>query len=227
MRRNRTHQTDTYEAARKAYTTHHWGIPARTTAEYDDPRLPDHLTAMGQLIGFGIIPVDDRGNFDQDDEDKVQAWADGDYDPNEPPDIPLVRVPKDKRNLLTFTPKTQALYACLTDDALERLRRRYVNPRSGWVDLRTAAKAWEGKRNARIPYPANVPVQYLGEAAFVVYKTDKGAPGISKYGVDGMSEYIHPFGDEGGHRPLLTVAEDGALWLVGGDYEVPEGGIGN
>lgn len=226
-RRNRNHKSDTEAAAHKAYKTHHWGIPAGRIIEYDDPRLPDHMTAMGELIGFGIIQVDKDGNWDQEALDANAAWADKDYPPNDAPDIPIVRVPRSTSNLLSFTPKTQALYACLTDDTLKRLKKRYINPRDGWVDLRAQAKAWGGKRNRRISYPANVPVQVLGEAAFVIYKTEKGAPGISEYGVDGESEYIHPFGDEGGHRPLLTIAPDGALWLVGGDYVVPPGGVGN
>jgi hypothetical protein len=88
---------------------------------------------------------------------------------------------------------------------------------AGWAlqTLGSLAKQ-AGGRHAEHPYP-HLRALDLGEVTHVVYATDKAG--------DGPSEYIHAFGEESGIRPRLAADVEGRLWLVGGNYTVPDEGI--
>jgi hypothetical protein len=73
-----------------------------------------------------------------------------------------------------------------------------------------------GGRQARQPYPALMGVD-LGVVKEVIYLTSKKG--------DGLSYYIHEFGEESGVRPHLAVDQDGRFWLLGGNYTCPRPGI--
>jgi hypothetical protein len=64
-----------------------------------------------------------------------------------------------------------------------------------------------------------VQVKFLGEAKKVYYATHKQG--------DGPSTYVHTLGEEGGNCAYLAVSKDGNLWLAGGSYTIPDGGITN
>jgi len=96
-------------------------------------------------------------------------------------------------------------------------------------DLRALAReidtAWEplpevaaeiGGRQARFP-SADVAVKCIGQFTRVVYRTDKEG--------DGVSDYVHRMGEEGGIEPMLCVDANGYLYAAGGSYRVPDRGI--
>jgi len=73
-----------------------------------------------------------------------------------------------------------------------------------------------GGRQARQPYPERKGVD-LGVVREVIYLTSKKG--------DGLSYYIHEFGEESGIRPHLVIDQDGRFTLVGGNYTCPRPGI--
>jgi len=73
-----------------------------------------------------------------------------------------------------------------------------------------------GGRQAREPYPRLKAVD-LGPVKEVIYLTSKKG--------DGLSYYIHEFGEESGIRPHLAVDQDGRVLLLGGNYTCPRPGI--
>lgn len=73
-----------------------------------------------------------------------------------------------------------------------------------------------GGRQARQPYPDLRGVD-LGVVREVIYLTSKKG--------DGLSYYIHEFGEESGIRPHLVIDQDGRFTLVGGNYTCPKPGI--
>ena len=73
-----------------------------------------------------------------------------------------------------------------------------------------------GGKQAKHPYP-DVEVQPVGELTHVVYYTDKKG--------DGLSQYIHEFGEESGILPLLAADRTGRLWIAGGNMTSPYAGI--
>lgn len=60
----------------------------------------------------------------------------------------------------------------------------------------------------------------LGTLEEVTYRTAKGDEGIA--------DYVHQFGEEGGKKPILTMTPNGKqLHIVGGSYRVTQRGIEN
>ena len=58
----------------------------------------------------------------------------------------------------------------------------------------------------------------LGRLESITYSTNKRG--------DGLSHYVHEFGEEGGRKPRLAVdADTRDLLIVGGDYDVQAKGI--
>ena len=96
------------------------------------------------------------------------------------------------------------------------VRRLYNEQRAASRPLGDWARAAGGKQ-ARYAYP-NYSAVPLGPVSHIIYATDKRG--------DGYSHYIHEFSEEShGPLPYLAADADGRLWLVGGSYTVPEGGI--
>ena len=119
------------------------------------------------------------------------------------------------RCLLAFSARLdERLYNVLTQKCKKEMK-KLIRPDKEWVSLTNAADQIGG-RQAEFSYP-DIPVQVLGEAAHVVYHTDKVD--------DGPSDYIHVLGEETGVRPLLCVDKQGRLWYAGGNYSVPDEGI--
>jgi hypothetical protein len=111
----------------------------------------------------------------------------------------------------------QRLYILTPEPVRRETRRRLWHPAAKTVQLRTLAKAAPG-RHATPDYPV-IAVQPLGWLTHVTYLTDKKD--------DGLSNYIHEFGEVNGKRPILAVDGQGRYWIAGGDYTCPTGGITN
>lgn len=119
---------------------------------------------------------------------------------------------------LTFDlKKSQTLYCILGKSAQRELKQMYKEIDELVMPLGRLSKE-VGGRQAGFHCPS-VQVKPLGEIYQVYYKTNKKG--------DGMSTYVHTFAEEGGTFPFLAVAADGTLWLAGGSYTVPDGGITN
>jgi hypothetical protein len=83
-----------------------------------------------------------------------------------------------------------------------------------------------GGRQADFTYPHLFAVP-IGRMKHCVYQTAKGSY-EEEDTPDGMSEYIHKFGEKSegtGELPMVCVDFSGRLWLAGGAYEVLRGGI--
>lgn len=183
--------------ARARYETAHWGEPS--TTEYDWPDAPDNVraTEMGKLVEI---------RFEVDDGD--EGVLDGFKRRGAEPDI------------LCFSPKVdERLYFALSTASKDRMRRSCWVRRHPTYTLDEVAQT-VGGRQARFAYAPMFPhrVQAIGRVTAVAYFT-------TKRGDPTNSEYEHEMGEWGGVRPMLCVSPDGALWLAGGSYTVPDEGI--
>lgn len=181
------------------YTDFHWGNGPRKVVEVDDPELPD-CTQMGPLEQLYVVT--DQGD-------------------------PLI---------VSFTPACHAVFdpkhpaerihLVLCDAKRAEVEALFAESADLGVPVETlsilAKRA--GGHHAEHAYPRLAAID-LGTVTDIVYgPTDKKG--------DGPSEYIHHFGIEGdeafvvgGIQPRLAADEEGRLWLVGGDYTVPDEGI--
>lgn len=103
-----------------------------------------------------------------------------------------------------------------------------MNPRDSMASALERARAFSKKfhwglepsprvRRPHVP-PAPRALTTLGRLKAVVYETEKAG--------DGLSEYEHAFGEEGGRLPELAVdVDNGKLHIVGGSYRVEARGI--
>lgn len=207
-----------HASGRRKYRAWHWGNPATHVLDVEIPGVPDdhELTECGLLVGFHIDPRDDLPLPRQRAETMDEA---ANFEGNEPDVFSVVRVlARDyNHNHLIFDTDhpRQRLYAVLSPstraDAAKLWRR---GAKTTTLD-QLARKA--GGHQDDGTYPP-VPVQELGRAYFVTYFTHKK-------GDDPASKYIHRFGEDGGVEPILAVDKTGRLWLAGGSYTCPTGGI--
>lgn len=177
----------------------HWGTRPLDMKRINDPRLPVHLVECGRIVQLEIETPDPSGK----------------------PKIMTLTVQKQDQanNHLAFDPDhpSHRLYLVLSEKTKADARRIFqTNPYAS-----TPLKFWAklaGGRHATGGYP-DILVRPLGILYTSGYSTDK-LP-------DGPTWYKHMMGEESGIRPVLTVAEDGTLWLAGGDYTSPTPGITN
>lgn len=120
-------------------------------------------------------------------------------------------------NWIAFDPDHpyERLYLLLSNAVQKDVKSLLVDPDGEWWNLGALSKAVGGKQSDH-PYP-DVEVQPVGELTHVVYFTDKKG--------DGLSQYIHEFGEESGILPLLAASKDGRLWVSGGNMTSPYAGI--
>jgi hypothetical protein len=215
---------DSEEAAQDAYESHHWGHKHDGTTFTDDhPDAPAVSTEMGKLLALGVIPIGKRGTPDRRAAKAMHHWEKRlELNPEKVPgeDEGIAELwfngRKDPRCIVSFTPASELLHLALPPDEQKRMqayfRSAHLYPLGELAGIR-GGRAAEGDER-------QVPVALLGELAWVMYLTDKKG--------DGVSEYVHGMGTEGRltpMRPYLCVAEDGSLWLAGGNYEVKSVGI--
>ena len=160
--------------------------------------MPKELVEIGKLLELGVVP-----------EGKGESYA--------------LTFPDYEKTSLAFSQgKDERLYIVLPRQVEQRLKRDLWKPGEPTVRLGEAGKLASG-RQAGFRSPG-IQVQVLGRANYVVYQTRK----LDDFKTDGQaSHYIHDFGEESGIQPYLAIAEDGTLWLAGGDYRVLRGGIAN
>lgn len=123
---------------------------------------------------------------------------------------------KGKSCSLTFTLEaSERVYPLLDARTRREMKALYDETDSPLYQLSQVADH-AGGRQAGYAYP-NVRVKVLGELHQVYYHTNKKG--------DGPSLYVHEFGEDSGIKPYLCVSSDGWLWVAGGNFTVPEGGI--
>ena len=183
----------------KRYESFHWGNPARKVIRVPDDLVPD-CTQMGPLAQLYVQTLAGEAAVLGFPENCHAA-----FDPAHAGErIHLVCTAAKRR-------ETAALFAEAVDAGAK-------------AETLGAIARRAGGRQAEHPYPRLRAID-LGIVTDIVYgPTDKKG--------DGLSEYIHHFGVEGdeahvvgGIQPRLAADEDGRLWLVGGDYTVPDEGI--
>jgi hypothetical protein len=104
----------------------------------------------------------------------------------------------------------------LTDRAVrEAARRMFWDPRGRTYSLADVAVSTGGKQATR-DYP-RVIVQPIGTFTHITYLTEKQG--------DGVSNYIHEFGEVSKIRPILCLDATGRFWVAGGSYSCPTPGI--
>lgn len=179
----------------------HWGTPHDTMKRINDPRLPTHLVECGRVVQFEIEVPDNTASTGS--------------------RILNLTVPKaeQKDNHLAFDPdhRSHRLYVVMSDRMKKETQKIYQTNSYAATPLKFWAKI-AGGRHAKGDYP-DIQVKPLGILYTSGYSTTK-LP-------DGPTWYKHMMGEETGIRPILTVAEDGTLWLAGGDYTSPTPGITN
>lgn len=234
-------QDPAVQEAAEEYQDKHWGHEAQDAWEVDTSHHPKDwvYTQMGHLMGLGFIPY--MGHFELDPEalDNWEAWQRADFNPRRVPGeaegIQVIEFPRKDDCMLVWDPGIQGVYFLYPKAVAQRIARRFAQyaARRG-TQLPRLAKWWGGKRTRRGPHRPVPIVLVLGELAWTMYKTEKGnyevwegSRRLSERGQDGMSEYVHPAGEEGGKRSLLCLAKDGSLWLAGGDYTLETGGMGD
>tara|TARA_R110002060_G_scaffold68464_1_gene77190 strand:+ start:1261 stop:1827 length:567 start_codon:yes stop_codon:yes gene_type:complete len=113
------------------------------------------------------------------------------------------------------THKYERLYLLLSDDVRKDVQALLLQEDGEWWDLAELSRAAGGKQS-KLPYPS-VEVQPIGQLTNVVYFTKKTG--------DGLSQYIHEFGEDSGILPILAADRSGRLWVAGGNMTSPYAGI--
>lgn len=191
--------------AYRDYVDKHWGLHPTRVVDWRDPDFPDAMSEMGRLLEVHHVPTGMH----------VPAGKEKDA-----PGRKAINVPRQQvmGAYLAWDPHEahQRLYILAPAKLRREWRRRFWHPRGRRWDLNTLARVAGGHHQGG--YPA-IEVQPIGVATHIAYLTDKKG--------DGISCYIHAFGEEGGQRAILGIDQQGRLWLAGGDYVVEDGGIAN
>jgi len=208
--------------AADAYKSHHWGYASTHSKDVDLPGLPKDypLTEMGLLTHLHIdampgvrLPKIRTNSMDS-------AAAMMGYEPDE---LSVIEVDTDdlNNNHLSWDPAhpSQRLYLHLSPSS-RRDARKLWKKGDPTFSLHECAQMAGGRHAKRNDYP-DVRVQPLGILYFTSYYTLKE----DESGRPSPSIYIHRMGEEGGIEPVLAVSSDGNLWICGGSYTVPVGGI--
>lgn len=187
-------------AAEERYVSSHWGMPLQRVLDHPDPDLPSVLVGMGKLIEL---------HYQHPNKYQPPPYEEGCDDCDAVITFPTGCI------LAFDNTKTQRLYAILTPEAQAGVCQRYPVGRSAPL-LEDVAHS-VGARQNRFRGSPVVRVNPIGLVTHVVYRTNKKG--------DGLSEYIHRFGEEKGPPPLLCSDVKGRLWFAGGSYSVPDEGI--
>ena len=181
--------------AAEAFLDTSWGLPHAEEVEVDDPDLPDKLTEWGRLIEIHLNrPKSNPNGKEKSTSIKLSGH-------------------EQENSHLAFDPAQQdgRLYLVLEEGLHDQMREEFwdkskMNPRPLWEVARMAG----GRHGRRDDYP-DVEVKPIGIVTGLMY-------GRNKRG-DDYSWYIHKMGEESGIQPVLTVGNDGRLWIAGGNYQ--------
>lgn len=109
----------------------------------------------------------------------------------------------------------QRIYILTDRNVRTAARSMFWDPRGSTYALADVAVSTGGKQATR-DYP-HVIVQPIGTFTHITYLTEKKG--------DGVSNYIHEFGEVSGIRPILCLDASGRFWVAGGSYVCPTAGI--
>lgn len=218
---------DRKNKAIKAYKSRHWGNPATYSKEVHVPGRDNdhHLTEMGLLTELHFDPLPGKGS-------KlpvvtVESLTDEAAEkPLHLGTLTVVQIDQkdynDNHLSFDFDHPSHRLYLHLSPSTMRDVAKYLWTPGQRTTTLFELAKQVGGRHAKQNDYP-NIPVQPLGTLYYVTYYTLKEEEG----GQPSPSKYIHRMGEEGGVEPILAVSEDGNLWIAGGSYTCPPGGITN
>ena len=201
-----------------------WGTPHDKVVEVDlplntpnNPKDPRYVE-IGRLVGFYLRPdIDLSKNKKQKHTQELMLTS--------PKDI--------EESYLVFDRKhpNHRLYISIPPYLRMATKKIYQSlPKSNpSVSLNEVGKYLQtpqtkGRHDNLSDYPNRI-IKPIGYVTDIIYKTRKSG--------DGLSEYIHAFGEPYGKlkrwtsRPILAVDKDGYLWLWGGNYRAPYAGITN
>lgn len=177
----------------------HWGIEPKQVVEWIDPALPERMIEIGRLVELHVEMAPGRAPL------KIR--------------IPPAHV---ETCHLAFDPshKHERIYILLDGEVQEAVKRKIAEsdpvasrPARALADIARDDRLYRDspvpRRHHTADYPA-ISVRPVGPLTHVVYRTHKKG--------DGLSEYIHEMGEEGGIPPILCVSADGRLWMAGGTY---------
>lgn len=180
------------------YRDWHWGLPHSNLIDWTDPDYPEgELIECGRLKEIHVRRAGTKSN-------RVS--------------IMKMTSSEEKASHLVFDPnhRWRRLYMLCSADLRTRMKPLYsVDNGISQRNMNEVARALKG-RHATEDYPP-IKVRPLGVITHVVYSTEKKG--------DGPSAYIHELGEVSGIRPWLCVDARGRLWMVGGNYTVPNPGI--
>lgn len=196
MRRNPAQIANVPEKLVREYRAKHWGLDPTAYFTIDDAALPPHLDAMGQLLELHVGREDGRG------------------------DMILTFPIRQTENQLCWDPycRSHRMYPVIDRSQQDRMRRRLWRNGAETYPIQEVAD-YVGGRQARYKqwHDPSLQVQAIGPLTHIVYRTEKQG--------DGLSDYIHEMGEEGGHPPYLCVDSFGCLWIAGGTYDVEDRGV--
>jgi len=188
----------------------HWGIPSTNVIDVQDKRFPDEMIEIGRLMEMRLVrPIEIRSNSGN--KEKLETMS--------------LEIDEDSMNechvVFDNNHSKDRIYFLLNSKTQSDLKKIYSDLDEKPQLLNELAIYGGGHHGKMNDYP-KVKVKPLGYVSDLVYYTHK------KGDDDGIgSGYTHEMGEEGGVQPLLGVAEDGTLWLIGGSYTCPYAGITN
>lgn len=185
--------------AEERYASAHWGLESTAVTTFDGYEdLEPHICEAVTEMGK-LVGFEILPDIDSD-------------------KIVEIGIPHSPPTVLAFTPDTERLMIFSPPKAAQQLARELIVPGATTYDLAATHKRIGG-RQSQFSFP-RVAVQVIGCIHAILYRTNKKG--------DGLSNYRHEFGDlsEGdGTKPWLAIDGFGRLFLMGGDYRVPDEGI--
>jgi hypothetical protein len=179
-----------------------WGAEPTRVIDWDDPDVPDMMTACGYAVRFQYRPVQTARHPRREQDYCIQL--DQDMAAN---------------SFIAFDPrhKFHRLYFLLDARACRLLKKHLYDMIDFEPHQLSAVAAVIGGRHGKLNDYPDVLVKPIGVLTGVMYATEKLG--------DGESIYLHMMGEISHHPPALCVDAKGRLWCAGGNYTAPIPGI--
>ena len=191
---------------KETYQAYHWGEPPTHTI---DTRSPYHSNDM---VEYGRVCEIHLANEMKDGKQKADM---------------ILEIPESHLHtsylLFDNAKKRKPLMIELDPDIQKEFVKVYKENPQDPQSLKSLAKIAGGYQSNR-RYP-NVKAKPIGYCTHIVYRTIKKS--------DGLTNYIHAFGEpykrneKWSEKPILAVAKNGEVFLVGGNYKSQIEGIVN
>ena len=190
----------------KIYSQYHWGTNPTHEVETRSQHHSDKMVEYGRLYEIHVA------------DDMVY----GHQKPDHILQIPESHLPTSYL-LFDSKKKKKPLMIEVDPETQEEFKKLYAENPNEPITLKNIAKMIGGYQSNR-RYP-NVRAKPLGYVTHIVYRTIKE--------VDGLSNYIHEFGEpykkgeKWSQKPILAVDSKGEIFLCGGNYKSQIEGIVN